>query len=426
MNKSDLKDKKVVVVGLARSGIASAILLKNSGAKVFVSDIKDDSETRKDREGLKRRAIEVEVGKHSEGLFKSADLIVVSPGVKFDAECLNWARSKNIPIISEIELGACFCPAPIIAVTGTNGKSTTTALIGEILKLSNKRVYVCGNIGRAFCAEVDKIAKDDLVSLEISSFQLEAITEFKPMVSVVLNFSRNHLDRHKNLEEYLAVKKRIFVNQDKNDFTVLNRDDPVVNNFARETRAQVRFFESSLDFNGFKLNANQAAALRVGEIFDITQEDALGAIKNFKGLEHRMEFVENISGIDFINDSKATTVDSCAWALANLYKPVILIAGGRDKGADFRPIRDLIRRKVKNLILIGEAKEKIKDAYKGITPIIEIDIFKKAVYAARDLANEGDCVLLSPMCASFDMFRDYEERGRVFKEIVKELKTENR
>ncbi|MDP1853365.1 MAG: UDP-N-acetylmuramoyl-L-alanine--D-glutamate ligase [Candidatus Omnitrophota bacterium] len=422
MHKIDLKNKKVVVVGLARSGVASAILLKSAGAKVFVSDIKDDVDTRNNKEELEAQQIEVELGKHSPGLFCGADLVVVSPGVRFDALCLNWARAKNIPVIGEIELAASFCPAPIIAVTGTNGKSTTTALIGEILKLSGRKVHICGNIGKAFSQEAVKIAKDDIVSLEVSSFQLETIVDFKPKVSVILNFNRNHLDRHKDMDEYLMAKKRIFMNQDKDDFTVLNMDDAVLKNLACQTKAEVRFFESSLDIGGFKLNANQAAALRVGEIFKIEKKDALGVIRGFKGLPHRMEFVDTVSGIDFINDSKATTVDSCAWALKNIYKPVILIAGGRDKGADFRSIRDLVRRKVKTLIAIGEAGNKIKDAYKGVTPVIGLDNFKAAVYAAKDLGCEGDCILLSPMCASFDMFRDYEERGRVFKEIVRELK----
>lgn len=421
-NKLELKDKKVVVAGLGRSGVASAILLKNNGARVFVSDIKDDIDTRKNKENLGRYAIEVELGKHSPYLFENADLIVVSPGVKYDAKCLNWARAKNIPIISEIELAAGLCPAAVIAVTGTNGKSTTTALIGEILKSAGRKVHICGNIGKAFCGEIAKIAKDDIVSLEVSSFQLETIVNFKPKVSVILNFNRNHLDRHKDLEEYLSAKKRIFMNQDKGDWTVLNKDDPAIRNLACETQAEVKFFESLLNINGLRLNANQAAALRVSELFNVACEDALGAISNFKGLEHRAEFVDTISGVDFINDSKATTVDSCAWALSNIYKPVILIAGGRDKGADFISVRDLVRRKVKTLILIGEAREKIKDAYKGITPIIEAQTFKQAVYTAGNIACEGDCVLLSPMCASFDMFRDYEERGRVFREIVGEFK----
>lgn len=421
-NISNLKNKKVVVAGLARSGIASAILLKSAGARVFVSDMKDDADTRSNKEELGARGIEVELGKHSPELFYGADLVVASPGVRFDALCLNWARAKNVPVIGEIELAAAFCPAPIVAVTGTNGKSTTTALIGEILKLSGKKVHVCGNIGKAFSQEVVKVTKDDIVSLEVSSFQLETIVDFKPKVSVIINFNRNHLDRHKDMDEYLAAKKRIFMNQDKDDFAVLNMDDAVLKNLACHIKAEVRFFGSSLDIGGFKLNTNQAAALKVAEIFKIDKNDALGVIAGFKGLPHRMEFVDTISGIDFINDSKATTVDSCAWALKNIYKPVILIAGGRDKGADFKSIKDLVRRKVKTLIAIGESANKIKEAYKGITPVIGLSNFKAAVYAAKDLACEGDCILLSPMCASFDMFRDYEERGRIFKETVSELK----
>lgn len=426
-NKLNLKNKKVVVVGLARSGIASAILLKNIGAKVFVSDIKDDADTRSNKEQLRREQIEAELGGHSRECFENADLIVTSPGVRFDAECLNWARSKNIPVISEIELGFRLCPAEIIAITGSNGKSTTTALIGEVIKLTGKKTHVCGNIGRPFCGEIEKIAKGDFVILEVSSFQLEAVVDFKPKVAVILNFNRNHLDRHKDLEEYLTAKKRIFANQDKSDWTVLNRDDVAVKSLAQEASAQIKFFNSSININGLTLDANQSAALTVGEIFGLNRKDILKVISSFRGLPHRREFVDTVRGVDFINDSKATTVEACRWALNNIYKPVILIAGGRDKGLDFKEIRDLVRRRVKTLIVIGEAKEKLKKAYIGVTPIIEADNLRQALVTAGGVSCEGDCVLLSPMCASFDMFSDYEERGEVFKEIVRELKkTESR
>lgn len=421
-NKFNLINKKAVVAGLARSGVASAILLKKKGAAVFASDIKDNLSTRGNSSILEKEGIKTELGKHSRRVFEGADIIVASPGIRFDAECLNWARAKNIPVISEIELAWRFCPATIVAVTGTAGKSTTTALIGEVLKLGGSDVHVCGNIGVPFCGEIDKITQGGFVSLEVSSFQLETISDFKPKVAVVLNFNRNHLDRHKDMEEYLAAKKRIFLNQDKNDWALLNKDDEAVKNLSGQTKARVRFFESHLDIDGLRLNANQCAAFRVGEIFNFKKEDILKAISGFRGLEHRTEFVENISGVDFINDSKATTVESCAWALKNIYRPVILIAGGTYKGVDFGAIKDLIRRKVKALIVIGETKAKIKGAYKGATPIIEAENLKQAVFAAKDIAHEGDCVLLSPMCSSFDMFSDYEERGRAFKEAVRELK----
>lgn len=424
-NKLNLKNKRVVVVGLARSGMSSSILLKKLGAEVFVSDAKDDIQTRKNKEKLSKLRIDVELGRHSEDLFKSADLIVVSPAVRFDTLCLNWARRTNIPVISEIELATRLCPASIIAVTGTNGKSTTVTLIGEILKYSGKKVHICGNIGKAFSGEIEKIRKNDLVCLEVSSFQLETAVNFKPRVCVILNFTRDHLDRYLDLNEYLEAKKRIFLNQDKNDFTVLNKDDPVVRALALDTKARVEFFNSALDINGLKLNANQAAAFKVGEIFGIKKEDRLKVLSNFKGLPHRMELADTIKGVDFIDDSKATTVASTHWALRNIYNPVILISGGRDKAQDFSAIKNLVRTKVKSMILIGEAKDKIKKCYKGVVPVLETDTLKKATAIAYDIACAGDCILLSPMCASFDMFKDYEERGNIFKKIIRELKISN-
>ncbi|PIQ88279.1 MAG: UDP-N-acetylmuramoyl-L-alanine--D-glutamate ligase [Candidatus Omnitrophica bacterium CG11_big_fil_rev_8_21_14_0_20_42_13] len=420
----NIKNKKVVVVGLAKSGLAAALLLKKKGADVFASDITDNAQTRLAGDELRTEAVKVELGKHSQEQFRNADLVVVSPGVKFDASCLNWARSEGIPIIGEVELAALYCPAPIIAVSGSNGKTTTTILIGEILKDSGKNTYVCGNIGRPFSLDIEKIRKSDIVCLEISSFQLESCVNFKPNISVLLNFKQNHLDRHGNLDVYLDAKKKLFMNQDANDFAVLNNDDMEVRELAKNINARIKFFNPALSIGDFKLNANQAAAFAVGEILGLDKDKMLKTFRGFKGLNHRLELVEVLGGVEFINDSKATTVDSCAWALGNIYKPVILIAGGRDKGADFSSIKNLLRRKVKTLILIGEAKEKMKQAYRNSVALIEAENIQKAVNLAKDISCEGDCVLLSPMCASFDMFRDFEERGEVFKQIVRSFKKE--
>ena len=418
MKNTNFKNKRVLVVGLARSGISAAKLLKNLGAEVLVSESKDSKETRENSRRLKKLGIGVELGKHSKDLFKACDLVVVSPGVLPGAQCLNWARAENIPVISEIELASRVCRAPIVAITGTNGKSTTTTLVGHVLNSNGKKAYVCGNIGRPFSQEAAKVKKNEVVVLEVSSFQLEACFDFKPKVCVVLNFSPNHLNRHKDLDDYLKAKKRVFLNQDKNDFAVFNKDDAVVRAMAKEAKCRVKFFSA----DDKRFDANYAAALSVGGIFGITKGDCLKALENFKGLSHRLEFIDKIRGVSFINDSKATTPASTAWALNRIYSPVILIAGGQGKGADFKIIKDSLRRKVKVLILIGEAKGKIKKAYKGIVPIIECENLESAVYAAQNMSLEADCVLLSPMCASFDMFGDFEERGNVFKKEVKRLK----
>jgi UDP-N-acetylmuramoylalanine--D-glutamate ligase len=308
------------------------------------------------------------------------------------------------------------CPATIIAVTGSNGKTTVATLIGKLLEAAGKKVFTCGNIGRPFCGELQKLKEGDLVCLEVSSFQLETIDKFKPKVAVILNFSPNHLDRHKDMQEYLEAKKRIFKNQDKTDYLVLNENDPVVKGLAQEARAEVTYFKEK---DG--LNPNEAAALTVGSLFGVDKKTCRDVFANFKGVEHRLEQVAEIKSVEFINDSKSTTVEATAWALKTLPRPVILIAGGRDKNLDYRAILDLAVKKAKEIILIGEAKDKIRAALKGHPAIAEASSLEEAVNVAFRRARPGDCVLLSPMCASFDMFADFEDRGRVFKQIVRNI-----
>ncbi len=420
----DFKGKNVVVLGLGASGFSSAKLLRRLGASVFVSDKSNLPKQRGLSLDLKRLSIEFELGKHSQENIEKADCLVVSPGVPSNCEPVKWAKKKNIEIIGEIELGYQNCQGQIIAITGTNGKTTVTTLIGEILNKSGKVAYVLGNIGRPFTDYVEGVKNDDFVSLEVSSFQLETIKEFRPKVSLILNFTPDHLDRYKKLDEYLEAKKRIFLNQRKDDLVILNYADARLKPLAQETEAKVLYFggdKSGFDEN--KFNPNQLAVLKVAEIFEIDLDVCLDVFHHFKGIEHRMEFVRTIDGIDFINDSKATNVEATIWALRNSIKPIVLMAGGRDKGSDFGIISDLLRKKVKSLVLFGEAKPKIKKALKGIVSIYEA----KDIYQAVDLsfrqAKSGDCVLLSPMCASFDMFFNYEERGKIFKNIVKSLKT---
>jgi len=420
INTDYFRDKKVTVVGLARSGLACANLLFDLRAEVSVTDNQDNDLTRSNASKIKSKEIKVELGKHSQEFIRGRDLLVISPGVPNDALPVIWASAFNIPIISEIELAWVLCPAAIIAVTGSNGKTTVTALIGKILEAQGKKVFVCGNIGNPFSGELEIMREGDFVSLEVSSFQLERIVNFKPKISVMLNFSINHLDRYKNMQEYLEAKKRIFMNQDKTDYLVLNFQDGVLRELAKETKAEVVYFPGE-----DKLNPNQAAVLAVGSILGIEKELILGVFREFKGIEHRLEYVLEINSIKFINDSKSTTVDSALWALENIQSPIILIAGGKDKGVDYGAILDLARKKVKEVILIGEAKKKIASAFKGALSIDEAATLEEAVAKAFSKARAGDCVLLSPMCSSFDMFSSYEERGNIFKKAVYGLARKN-
>jgi len=415
-NKDYFKHKKITVVGLARSGLASANLLYDLGAKVSVTDIQDNNSTRAYALELKSKNIEIEIGRHSQEFVRGQDLLVVSPGIPNTALPIAFAKQFKIPVISEIELAWILCPATVIAVTGSNGKTTVTTLIGRVLEAKGEKVFICGNIGNPFCSEVQKLEANNFVSLEVSSFQLENIHEFKPKISVILNFSCNHLDRYKDLQEYLAAKKRIFMNQDKSDYLVLNSVDPVVKEFSREAKAKVVYFSEAQN-----LNPNQAAVLAVASILDINKELCLEVFREFKGLEHRLEYITQINNVTFINDSKSTTVDSTIWAFKNISCPIVLIAGGKHKGIDYSIISDLIREKAREVILIGEAREKIKNALGEFLSIDEASTLEEAVKLAFFKAKSGDCVLLSPMCSSFDMFLNYEERGKVFKQAVFDL-----
>lgn len=414
-NSDHFKNKKITVVGLARSGLACANLLHKLGALVRVTDIKDNPQTKEASLKLSS-GIDVELGKHSRELIKDADLIVISPGVPLDAQPIKWAAEFKKPVISEIEVASILCPAPIIAVTGSNGKTTVTTLIGKIIAASGKKVFVCGNIGNPFCGEVENMREADFVVLEVSSFQLETIRDFRPKIAVILNLTPNHLDRYKNMQEYGDAKKRIALNQGIGDFLVLNRDDPWLGELAKNVNSKVVFFDKQEG-----LNPNQSTVLSVGKILGIDQQLILKVFGEFKGIEHRMEEVCSIAEVKFINDSKATTADSAIWAIKNINTPVILIAGGRHKGIDYRVIIEPARGKIKHLILIGEAKEIIAVQLGSEFHVESALTLEEAVERACSLAKPGYTVLFSPMCSSYDMFTDYEERGRAFKKIVLDL-----
>ncbi|PIU41607.1 MAG: UDP-N-acetylmuramoyl-L-alanine--D-glutamate ligase [Candidatus Omnitrophica bacterium CG07_land_8_20_14_0_80_42_15] len=447
----DLKGLKATVVGIARSGIGAAILLKGKGAQVYVTDSGMSESIMKSADTLKAEGIEVEIGRHSESFVKDKDLIVISPGVTKDSPVIGWANLYRIPVISELELGYLFCRGKIIAITGTNGKTTTTSLIGKMIKDSGKPVIVCGNIGTSFCGEVANITREHYVVLEVSSFQLEYINKFKPYISVILNLTDNHLDRHKDFSEYKTMKSKIFLNQDEGDFIILNYGDPILRNMDIQAPSRKFFYSNENEVEGAFIKDkdilismggklenvcptaatqlkglhnldNTMAAILVGKLIGLSNNDIVKSISSFVPLPHRFQFVDEIGDVEFINDSKATTVDATLKALESLDRPAILIAGGRDKESDFSVARNTIQQKVRHLVLIGEAREKIANYMKDIVDIREANSLEEAVELAYSIANKGEAILLSPMCTSFDMFRDYVERGEMFIKAVKNLK----
>lgn len=417
-NTDYFKGRRVLVIGFGRSGLSSANLLSGLGSQVKVTDSQDNPVTRQNLKRLNAKDIEVELGRHSREFLAGIELIVVSPGVANDAPPLLWGKEAKIPVIGEIELAWKLCPAQIIAITGTCGKTTVTTLVGRLIEAWGKKVFTCGNIGNPFTQEVGKMQEGDFVSLEVSSFQLEAIEGFKPKISMILNLSRNHLDRYNGMQDYISAKERIFKNQGPSDYLVLNYDDEAVRNLSPKACAKTVYFKKEEG-----LNPNQSAVLKVAEILGIDKKLAMDVLADFKGVEHRMEEVLNLRGVKFINDSKSTTTEATVWALNNLNCPVILISGGREKGNDYSRVLDIARRKVKNLVLIGEASDMIHSVFSGSINVSRADSLKDAVEKSFTLSKSGDCILFSPMCKSFDMFANYEERGKAFKALVGELKS---
>jgi UDP-N-acetylmuramoylalanine--D-glutamate ligase len=450
------EDKKVIVLGLARSGEWAAKLLIKLGAKVLISDQKDEEQLKDIVTRLKSEYphIEFHLGGHPEKTFEGADLVVVSPGVPFNIPVLETVRKKSIPVIGEIELAYRVCCAPIIAITGTKGKSTTSTLTGQILGKTFKsgKVVVAGNIGTPLSQYVLDLTESDLLVLEVSSFQLETTVHFRPIVSVILNVMTDHLDRHKDFEEYHTAKRRIFANQTEQDYIVLNADDPIASACASLTCAKPVFFSSrqELDKGVYLKDGNIMANLNGNDIVVVCKSDELkipgrhnlenamastavsmicGAdhgsiaevLRTFPGLEHALEFAGEANGVRFIDDSKATNVVSLKAALESMDRGVILIIGGRDKGNDYTPIIPLVKERVKHLVIIGESAEKIQNSLGSFTNPHRAGTMDDAVSMAYRLAESGDSVLLSTACASFDMFRDYAERGRIFKEAVKRI-----
>ncbi len=402
--------KSIGIVGAGESGLSLARLAKRLGKRVKLTEINRNlsSQTLK---YLKELGIELELGLHTQTFLKDLDLLLLSPGVDTNYFCKNYLQDLNLPCIGEVEFSYWLCQSKnIIAITGTNGKTTTTFIVGELLKnLADREVYVLGNIGRPFSSEVLNIKEQDIVVLEISSFQLETIYSFKPFIGSLLNFSQDHLDRYPDLESYFLAKKRIFMNQDSWDYAL----------FPRQLKEKLRDIKAKKI--SIEAQDNIPFIEKILEILKIEPEKLHSFLEEFKGLPHRLEFVAEKRGVKFINDSKATNVSSTAFALRVLKDRILLLAGGKDKGLDYSLIRPYLGG-VRKVFLFGEAKEKIKNALEGVVFLEEAKNLEEALFLAYKSAQENDIILLSPMCSSFDMFKDYKERGEVFKRLVYELK----
>jgi UDP-N-acetylmuramoylalanine--D-glutamate ligase len=437
----ELQGKRVMVIGLGVSGLAAARLLAAHGAKLVLADRRTDLAREKLPVG------EVRLGEEDPAWLDGVKLVVASPGVQPSSPLMSAARAVRIPLISELELASRFITAPMVAVTGTNGKSTVVVLLGEIFRKAGFKTFVGGNLGRALA---DAAGSDyEVIVAEVSSYQLELIDKFKPRVAIYLNLSDDHLDRYANLEEYGRAKARIFENQDAGDWAVLNRDDPRVWRVAESLRSRVMSFGFAPSEKGsalwregdaiafangaqrgrislaeFKLpgahNVANAMAATAGALaMGIEPAVIERALAEARGLAHRIETVGEKNGVRFVDDSKGTNVGAVVEALGAMRSPVILLAGGVDKGGDYAPLIEPLREKVRLLILYGSAREKMRDALSGPVAIEVVTTLAEAVALAEKRAMSGDTVLLSPACSSFDQFKDYAERGRVFQELVR-------
>ncbi|MBI5893589.1 MAG: UDP-N-acetylmuramoyl-L-alanine--D-glutamate ligase [Deltaproteobacteria bacterium] len=456
-NFLELAGKKVLVVGLASTGISTARFLKDKGAIVTVTDNKP-MEQLECPDGLinelQKICARIETGRHSKEVFMNVDLIVLSPGVPPTIKPLQDAKNAGIEIISEIELACDFIDAPIIAITGTNGKTTTTTLLGKVLNSAGRKAFVGGNIGTPLIDYASKREKSEYVVAEISSFQLEGIKKFKPFISILLNITEDHMDRYKDFNEYAEAKFNIFKNQGENDIAIVNIDDPTIKKWLKNNgtgiKARIIPFSAKkilsrgiywtgreivysmngssavYPVDGFKLKGmhnieNIMAVIAAAKICGVSDKDILATVNAFNVLPHRIEFIRDVNGVSYYDDSKGTNIGALQKSLEGIIQPVILIAGGKDKGGDYRVLRDLIKQKVKLLRLIGEAREKIKTALGGCAETIYAASMEDAVKKAYENARQGDIVLLSPACSSFDMFKDYKERGDVFRKLVEAL-----
>jgi UDP-N-acetylmuramoylalanine--D-glutamate ligase len=451
----DVRGKRVLVVGLGKSGVASAMFLQARGAKVTVSDSKSEAQLRQEIPQLLDKGITVETGHHGERTFRDQDLIVVSPGVPYEQPQLQHARERGLPVIGEIELAAQFVPGHVIAITGSNGKTTTTSLCGDILTAGGKKALVGGNIGTPAISFAEQADADTWSVLEISSFQLETVETFHPEIAAILNITPDHLDRHHTFANYVAAKERIFENQDKNDYAILNADNEPCVEIGKGVKSQVLWFSrlhevdrgaflrsEEIVFRGSKGEQpvmpvgdmllkgahnveNVLAAVCVGIAAGVAPEQIRKAVSQFKAVEHRLEYTATVNGVEYYNDSKATNVDATIKALESFKKGVHLILGGKDKGSPYTVLNGLLRDRVKAVYTIGAAATKIEAEVKGVE-VIHAEMLENAVKLASQRAVKGDVVLLAPACASFDQFQSYEHRGRIFKDLVHKMKEQEK
>ena len=443
--------KKALVCGMARSGIAAAKLLNRLGARVTLQDMKKREEISADVLALEGEGIVLYTGANPDEIACAQDLIVLSPGIPCDLPFIAAAEAAGIAVISEVELAYSLTPCPITAITGTNGKTTTTTLTGEIMKTAYSKTAVVGNIGVPYSEEVEGLTEKDWVVAEISSFQMEKAKEFHPHISAVLNITPDHLNRHKTIDVYIAMKERVFAKQTAEDFCILNHGDAACRKMADKTAAKVFFFDSSetlaegiyldgdaievrwgainetlihvdeLQILGVHNYENVMAAAAMGICAGIALDTIRTVLKGFAGVAHRIEYVATVDGVDYYNDSKGTNVDASIRAVLAMKKPIVLIGGGYDKGSSFDEWTKLFPGRVKHLVLIGVTAPKVRASAEkfGFTAISDCETFAEAVDLCREKAEDGDCVLLSPACASWGMFDNYEQRGDMFKEQVR-------
>ena len=447
----EVKGKKISIIGAARSGVGAAKLVKRLGGIPFVSDLSPKEKIYDAVNQLEIEKINFEFGGHSDRVYESS-LMIVSPGVPNDSQVLQNVRAKGIKLISEIEFAYHYCKGKIIAITGTNGKTTTTSLCGHVFNTCGYKTHVAGNIGVAFSEIVLDVKEEEFVSLEVSSFQLDLIENFKPAAALILNITPDHLNRYENsLDKYAESKQRIYMNQDGKDFLILNKDSQAVMKYLSEHKSKSFFFslneelEEGCFYSGnevvFKLNgeekfrcsrndinirgehnlANAMSVICAAKVFNLENAGIVKGLQTFESVEHRLELVREINGVKYINDSKATNVDSVWYALKSFDEPILLILGGQDKGNDYEQIKDLVIQKVKKIYAIGSSAEKVFNFFHSDVKVEIEKSLEDAVKKSSSEAQKGDVVLLSPACASFDMFNNYEHRGKVFKEAVNKL-----
>ena len=449
----DLKNKRVLVVGLGKSGLSAAMFLRGQGARVTVSDTRSAVALAKEIPALLEAGIMVESGGHGLLTFRRQDLIVISPGVPMDTPEVKQVVAFGLPVIGELELASRYLQGDVVAITGSNGKTTTTALTGQIFRDAGVPTLVGGNIGLPVIDLVAKSTPETVSVLEVSSFQLETVEEFHPQIAVILNITPDHLDRHGSFESYAAAKARITERQTAEDFLVLNAEDKTAQMVALKTKAQIYWFSgrrpikqgafvhgesilfipregakaepvmpvSEISLKGSHNVENVLAAVCMARLAKIPAQSIRASVAEFKAVEHRLELVKEVNGVEFYNDSKATNVDATMKAVASFAGGIHLILGGKDKDSDYSLMTGMLKERVKIVYTIGSAAEKIERQLQGVVKIVPAETLQVAVAKAAKAATIGDVVLLSPACSSFDQFENYEQRGRVFRQLVNDL-----